>query len=268
MLEKLSSVLVDDDEAFPRRRAMECLTKWVTNRHPMMARILRPSKTVIDKSKNETFPTSNEVQDLEVASKSEATKTPSGCDIARSVRHACRDFDWEVKLRGLEFWEAVIEYFTGFKSGKISADTRKAKSGSVSGELVSDASDVETYQAEKCFKVLFDTGALNVLSEALNDCDHMVCEKALEVLTSLQHVAYPRNSTQEQCVQTSTEFQETLGKEFGLEKFKEVLKATDLPALVHSCEAADNALRTDPVSLIEDIILAAGQHEENLLDCY
>ena len=265
MLEKLSSVLIDDDEAFPRRRAMECLTKWVTNRHPMTARILRSNKTVIDQSKNETSPTSNEVQDLGVGSKSEATKTSSGCDIARSVRHACRDFDWEVKLRGLEFWEAVIDYFTGFKSGKISADRRKAKP-----ESVSDALNDESLQTdvEKRFEVLFDMGAMNVLSEALSDCDHMVCEKALEVLASLQHVVYSKDYTQEQWVKTSTEFQETLGKEFGLEKFKEVLQVTDFPALVHSCEAADNALRTDPVSLIEDIILAAGQHEENLLDCY
>lgn len=264
VLKKLLSVLVEDDEALPRRRVMECLTMWVTNRHPMTARILPPNKAVKNQSQTERFPTSDEVQDLGVGSQSEAMKAPSGFEIARSVCHACRDFDWEVKLRGLEFWEAVIDYFTGFKRNKLSAGTSKAKSAS-------DAKNDEGLQAggvEKCFEVLFDMGALNVLSEALNDCDHMVCEKALEVLATLQHVSYPENSTQEQCVKTSRDFQETLGKEFGLEKFKEVLRKTDLPALVQSSEAADNALRSDPVSLIEDILLAAEHHEENLLDCY
>lgn len=268
ILEKLSSVLLDDDEAFSRRRAMECLTVWVANRHPMISRILRCNKAV----QTERFPTSDEVQVLEVGRKSEVTKTPSGYEIARSVRHACRDFDWEVKLRGLEFWEAVIDCFTGFKTNNRSAGITKAKTGSLSGEeLVSDARNEESLQAggvEKCLEVLFDMRALNVLSEALNDCDHMVCVKALEVLASLQQVAFPKNSTLEQCVKTSTDFQEKLGKELGLEKFKEVLQATDLPALVQSCEAADNALRSDPVSLIEDILLAAEHHEENLLDCY
>ncbi|XP_078347834.1 integrator complex assembly factor BRAT1-like [Oculina patagonica] len=272
ILGKLSSVLVEDDEAFPRRRAMECLTMWITNRHPMTARIFPSNKAVDDQSQTERFPTSDEVQDLGVGSQSEATKTPSGFEIARSVCHACRDFDWEVKLRGLEFWEAVIDNFTGFKRNKLSAGTSKVKSGTLSGEeLASDAKNDKAFQAggiALCFEVLFDMGALDVLSKALNDCDHMVCEKALKILASLQHVAYPENSTQEQCVKTSRDFQETLGKGFGLEKFKEVLQGADLPALVQSCVAADNALRTDPVSLIEDILLAAEQHDENLLDCY
>lgn len=271
ILEKLSSVLAEDDEAFPRRRAMECFTVWITNRHPMIARILCCKKAVKDQSQTQGFPTSDEGQDLGVGNRSEATKTPSGFEIARSVCHACRDFDWEVKLRGLEFWEAVIDYFTQFKTNKESPGTAD-KAKSFSGEaLVSNASNDESLLeegVEKCFQVLFEMGALSVLSEALNDCDHMVCEKALEVLATLQRVAYRENSTQQRCVKTSRDFQETLGKGFGLEKFKEVLQATDIPALVQSCEAADSAIRSDPVSLIEDILLAAEHHEENLLDCY
>lgn len=265
-MEKLSSILVEDDEAFPRRRAMECLTQWVTNHHPMAARILLSNKLARDQSQTEKSPKSDEVQDLTVGSQSEATKTPSGFEIARSVCHACQDFDWEVKLRGLDFWEAVIDYFTGFKTNKESARTDKTKS--LTGETC-NGGKLRTGDVEKCFHVLFDMGALNVLSEALNDCDHMVCEKALEVLASLQHVAnLEGRSTIDQCVKTSRDFQETLGNSFGLEKFKEVLQVTDLAALAESCEAADSTLRSDPVSLIEDILLAAEHHDENLLDCY
>ena len=270
ILEKLSSVLVEDDEAFPRRRAMECFTVWITNWHPMIVRILRSKKPVKDQLQTEGFPTSDEGHDLRIGTQSEATKTPTVFEIGPSICHACRDFDWEVKLRGLEFWEAVIDCFTKFKANKESAGSEKAKS--FSGEaLVSKASNDESLREEgieKCFHVLFEMGALSVLSEALNDCDHMVCEKALEVLATLQRVGYREISTEERCVKSSRDFQETLGKEFGLDKFKKVLQATDIPELVQSCEAADNAIRSDPVSLIEDILSAAEHHDENLLDCY
>lgn len=235
----------------------------------MIARILGSKKPSEDQSQTDGFPTSDEGQDLGVGKQSEATKTSSGFEIARSVCHACRDFDWEVKLRGLEFWEAVIDYFTEFKTNRDSAGTDKAKS--FSGEaLVSNASNDESLQEgiEKCFQILCELGALSVLSEALNDCDHMVCEKALEVLATLQRVVYREISPLERYVKTSRDFQETLGKRFGLDKFKEVLQATDIPALVQSCEAADTAIRSDPVSLIEDILSASEHHEENLLDCY
>ena len=268
ILAKLSSILVEDDEAFARRRTIECFTLWITNRHPMIARILLSKKPAKDQSQTDGFRTSDEGQDLRVGDQSDAVKTPSRFEIASSVCHACRDFDWEVKLRGLEFWEAVIDYFTEFKASRESAGMDKAKSHS--GEAVSNASNDESWQEgiEKCFEILFEMGALSILSEALNDCDHMVCEKALEILATLQRVAYREDSTEERCLKTSRDFQETLGKGFGLEKFKEVLQATDIPALVQSCEAADNAIRSDPVSLIEDILSAAEHHDENLLDCY
>ena len=262
ILQKLSSILLEDDEAFPRRRAIECFSVWITNRHPITARILRSKKATKDQSQTEGFPTVYEGQDSGIGNQSEATKIPWEFDVAPSLCHACSDFDWEVKLRGLEFWEAVIDYFTEFKANKERAGTDKAKSFSGNHE------GLQEENVEKCFQILFEMGALNVVSEALNDCDHMVCEKALEVLATLQRVVYHENSTQEQCVKTSQDFQETLGKGFGLEKFIEVLLATDIPALVQCCEAADNAIRSDPVSLIEDILSAAERHDENLLDCY
>lgn len=261
---------MEDDEAFPRRSAIECFTVWITNRHLMIARILCSRKPAKDQSQTEGFPSSDEGHDLGVGNQSEATKTPSGFEIGPSVCRACRDFDWEVKLRGFEFWEAVIDYFTEFKTNRESAGRDKAKS--FSGEVLdchaSNDGSLQEEGIEKCFQILFEMGALSVLSEELNDCDHMVCEKALEVLATLQRVAYREFPTEERCVKTSRDFQETLGKGFGLEKFKEVLQATDIPALVQSCEAADNAIRSDPVSLIEDILSAAEHHDENLLDCY
>jgi hypothetical protein len=54
------------------------------------------------------------------------------------------------------------------------------------------------------------------------------------------------------------DFLESIRKDFGLEKFKIILQATDLPALT----------RSDPVSLIEDILMATSHGDQNLLDSY
>ena len=118
------------------------------------------------------------------------------------------------------------------------------------------------------FQLLFDMGALNILNEVLNDCDVMVCEKALEVLASLQDIANPEGMYNEQSIKTSWEFHESLGKSFDFEKFKDVLRSADFPSLTQSNEAADSLVRSDPVSFIQDIILAASHQDENLLDCY
>lgn len=266
ILEKLSTVLVEDEEAFPRRRAMECLTLWTRKRHPIAVRIIRSSKGVKDQSPTKGSPTCDDIQDLQLGNQSEqvgkqsvAAETTSRYGITtQRICRACQDFDWEVKLRGFEFWEAVICHITGLKPNKESTNTRNT----------CDGERLNKQDVDECLRVLFEMGALKIFSEALNDCDHMVCEKSLEVLGILRHITNQDNSIVEQWITTSGDFQEALGNGFGLEKFKEVLLETDLASVALSCEAADNALRSDPVSLLEDVLLAARHHEENLLDCY
>ena len=173
---------------------------------------------------------------------------------------SCHDFDWEIKLRGLEFWEAVIEFFTGVKTKKESANADKAKSGSLESMKPGKNGDL--------FQVLFDMGALNILSDALSDCDHLVCEKAIEILACLQGIWNPEKSDLEERVKTSWDFQKSIGSAFNLEKFKTILRTAEFSSLTQSTEAADSAVRSDPVSLIEDILMSPTHRDENLLDCY
>lgn len=57
----------------------------------------------------------------------------------------------------------------------------------------------------------------------------------------------------DRCVETSCDFLQSLTKDLSLENFKIILQATDLPALT----------RSDPVSLIEDILMAASEGDKN-----
>ena len=285
ILQKFLSILENDDEAFPRRRAIECLNLWVKASHPIVEKRLQLGKPHQSDSAStvgrnfisppwmrtnvellsagelsEGIPKSDDPEKLRFVSHSEGTKAPTKFEIARSVCHACKDLDWEVKLRGLEFWEAVIDSFISFQGSSREKASLRSKA-SVEEEI-----DVENMK--ELFQLLFDMGALNMLNEVLNDCDVMVCEKALEVLASLQNIANPEGMYNEQSIKTSWEFQESLGKSFDCEKFKDVLRSGDFPSLTQSNEAADSLVRSDPVSFIQDIILAASHQDENLLDCY
>ena len=51
-------------------------------------------------------------------------------------------------------------------------------------------------------------------------------------------------------------------------KSLKTFRSGDFSSLTQSTEAADSSVRSDPVSFIQDIILAASQQDENLLDCH
>ncbi|XP_074624417.1 integrator complex assembly factor BRAT1-like, partial [Acropora palmata] len=250
ILQKFLSVLENDDEAFPRIRVIEYLSLWVKARHPIVKKHLQLGKPYHQDSANATGRSRGSFGKYECTNEFE---------IARVVCHTCQNRDWEAKLRGLEFWEAVIDSFISFQGSREKAILMSKAS-------VEEEMDVENMK--ELFQLLFDMGALSILNEVLNDCDVMVCEKALEILASLRNIVNPEGIFNEQSIKTSWEFQESLGKSFDLKQFKEVLRSADFLSLTQSTEAADSSVRSDLVSFIKDIILAASHQDENLLDCY
>lgn len=276
LLEKLASVVVKDEEAFPRRNAVDCFTHWIQTRHPMAKKILHtdassrlnentPMDTISDDGNyTETIQRSADAQNM-----AEFCQVPQHSKIVQSLCHACQDFDWEVKLRGLEFWRAVTGFFSRSNAEKERVNTSETKS--FSEESAGHGCEVERAKAEvfdEVCQVLFNMGALDIMIAALNDCDHLVCEKTLEILGGLQVMSYPGNSTEEECIKTVRQLQDRLAKDFDVGNFMNVLRVIDFPALTQSIEAADSSVRADPVSLIEDILIAASHRDENLLDCY
>lgn len=284
ILEKLSYIIEMDDEAFPRRRAVECLTLLIQTRHPIAKRVLRgvessrrDNEIISTKTKSINEPYTDGIQSsIDARNLGDQTRpgfieASSLFGFFRSVCHACHDFDWEVKLRGLEVWGAVIGFFAGVKSNKEGVNRGEAKSFYDEATVCCDDGEggcPKPGEGNELFQVLYDLGALKILSEAVDDCDHLVCMKAIDILVVLQSVANLEKSCIDQCVKTTRDFQESLGEDFDLKKFKRILQATDFFALTQSTEAADSTVRSDPVSLIEDILVAASHGDENLLDCY
>jgi len=282
ILEKLVSVVEKDDEAFPRRNAVECFTLWILTRHPMTKRILRAHDfslqdhdntpmTIISNDGNFTEGNQGFSDVRNVGELNQSLENSKVYEFVQRLCCICQDFDWEVKLRGLEFWNAIIGYLSKSEENERVKSTATESCLEESSDCDSDRHRQLGGMAEKfdgLCQSLFDIGALGVLIAALDDCDHLVCEKALEILDNLQFMAFPEKGSMAKSIKTLRDFQDRLGETFSSSKCVEVLRMTDFQALTQSIEAADSTVRADPVSLIEDILTAASQRDENLLDCY
>lgn len=261
-MKKIALVLLEDDEAFPRRRAMSCLVRWVKVQHPVMRTILEPEEPgdQTTPGAEDTDPSYPERRFL----------------VAGSIYRACQDFDWEVKLLGIQFLEAVVGHFL-VRDGSIresidvtTLEDHKVFQTSLFTQRLKQTSAKSTVDfREGCLRILASMGACKILLDAVSDCDHMVCEEALLLLIKLKEFCFPEESCEYQ-VHTPEDFQGSLStcSKMSLDQFREILRNTNFTAALDSSTAADSTVRSDPVSFLEDILAAAGDHEENLLDCY
>ena len=254
---RVAGVLLEEDEAFPRRQAAACLVRWVKAGHTAVRAVLEPERR------------SNLSPD-----KYAQNPAPPGIKlthvVATGICRACQDFDWEVKLLGIQFYEAVVDHFIA--CGERKAETSeelpdRATFCRTSGRPAVTSPDLAR---EHCLCALASTGACGVLLQAVNDCDHMVCEAALLLLIRLKGFCFPEETSCEVLAQTAEEIQEYLSshREISLDEFRHVLEGTDFKAALRASTAADSSVRSDAVSFLEDILSAAADNEHNLLDCY
>ena len=302
MLNAVCGVLSDDPEAFPRRRALENLVLWVKNKHPIIEKLI-------------SCKDSKEEQDtVEGSLLKQTEETGSSQKYSNAISTICRasqDFDWEVKLLALDFWNAVVEYLgLPVNVGRLSSNPWEPSqtvasdhlspsffekdvkpTGSLSAlketkclndELERTAGvpestglsccDIDHKYLNECIKTLSNVGAARVILDAVGDCDHMVCEKALSLLIPLRCQWVRFGSLVGECtIRTSEDLRARLdknGKKVTVSEFGEILNETDFKAILESILPLDSSVRSDPVSFLEDILAAATEHKENLLDCY
>ena len=136
------------------------------------------------------------------------------------------------------------------------------------------------------------------LLKAVIDCDSLVCEKALKVISTLKDMdarAWEPKKTgsefqpirNENCCISSEEQpkepEETNRPIETLEQLEDVIKTSrvlsvgtfhailyrvDISILTTLCTAGDINVQKDPAGFLEDILVAARDHSDNLLDCY
>ncbi|XP_042293467.1 BRCA1-associated ATM activator 1 isoform X2 [Sceloporus undulatus] len=237
---RLLEILTKDTEGFPRRAVVGVFVEWLQEGHPDV--LAAP----------ELF-------------------------VSKAIQAVSGDLDWEVKVAGLEL-------------AKVFAAQTFARFGLV--ECPYTAYCLPSKNMPPCLPELLQTFCRVKLFEflfgALQDCDRPVCLKACQVL-----LAVKSKICKDSCLELGKRSElgdgaqqeempggtspsaliHTIGD--SAEKFLQhpeclptVLRSMDLEGLQRSLDLSSDHLERSPHSLLQDILSASGNVDENEADCY
>ncbi|XP_051994214.1 BRCA1-associated ATM activator 1 [Xyrauchen texanus] len=240
-LTQMMTILSEDTEGFPRRAVVKVFTSWLKGPHPV---------TALDQS------------------------------LSAVLSLGGNDFDWEVKIHTLELAEVLME-----KTLSCCPYTVQIYGSSEKTHLTQALSKLKEY------------GLFDLLFNSLFDCDRPVCERACSLLLKLRTLLFETadfdqgvlvlavcgsrwgdevqsihlnklHAEGSPCVanglNASGERMDAI-KDISLTR---ILQLLDLNEMQRTLSLSSDHVINSPRSLMEDIITAAQQSEENIVDCY
>ncbi|XP_051876872.1 BRCA1-associated ATM activator 1 [Pristis pectinata] len=173
------------------------------------------------------------------------------------------DLDWEVKLYSLELAEAFIDW--------------SAFNLSLNPYAIALPNNICSTQVRGFVQNLCDTGIFDILFHALWDCDRPVAQKACKILMKLKMIVSHADNIEiaknlNGYKPNSESFNSWLShNDLNLKNVNDVLEV--LIALDLECQHQHLACSSDHIesslrSLLQDILAAAENSEENDADCY
>ncbi|XP_070617382.1 BRCA1-associated ATM activator 1 [Erythrolamprus reginae] len=228
---RLLEILSSDTEGFPRRAAISVFVHWLKEGHP------------------------------------EALADPTRF-VSRALRAADGDLDWEVKINALELARVFIAQAFG--------ESGPAESSASLPKTLTDLADAS--------RLFCQTELPGFLFRALRDCDRPVALKACEVLLVLKSALCKRRlessplgdrgDLKEVLTETPSSILSLPAGEaaekdcWDPERLRLILESTDLEGVRRALDVSSDHLERNPQSLLQDILAAAGDGEENKVDCY
>ncbi|XP_061456310.1 BRCA1-associated ATM activator 1 isoform X2 [Rhineura floridana] len=237
---RLLEILSTDSEGFPRRAVIGVFIDWLREGHPDV--LADPEQFV-----------------------------------SRVIQAVNRDLDWEVKVTSLELANVFVAQTFGrfgVTECPYAADSSSASQPAHRLELL------QAFCRVKLFEFLFG---------ALRDCDRPVALRACEILLTVKSKICKDSCLEERRLELDNAAQlkeETLRGEASLcdltllidNSAKTIsqdpkclilfLETMDLEGLQRSLDRSSDHLEKSPQSLLEDILSAAGNAEDNEADCY
>ncbi|XP_063170763.1 BRCA1-associated ATM activator 1 [Candoia aspera] len=236
---RLLGILSLDSEGFPRRAVISVFVDWLKEGHP------------------------------------EVSAAPEEF-VSQVLQAVDGDLDWEVKIGALELVGIfVAQTFaqSGLREGSASAGPFCARPPVPLPDLL------QTFRQMKMFAFLF---------RALQDCDRPVALKACEVLLALKSNLCKDKRPEQQKSSPMREAawlkevpagapssllslpvgEAAEGASQDPERLHLLLESMDLEGLQTALDVSSDHLQQSPQSLLQDILSAAGNTEENKVDCY
>lgn len=163
---------------------------------------------------------------------------------------AASNFDWEVKLKGIFCWQKVLAL-------------------NCSETEMKNDEDIVAERKQNIRTVCERRGSL-IMVESINDCDQLVRVAAFKTLESIHdHLNQFTISTNRKDLTSCYEIEDREDFDFSSsDEFLRFLGRIDFKKLARSIQLADDDVVNNPSSLLNDIIAAAKDHDDNLLDCY
>lgn len=202
--------------------------------------------------------------------------------ILATLQHAAtKDFDWDVQLKALTFWEKFVEQEM---EGLLDSRDGDVLMVTETGQKRKSPDDTGVLQLlEKFHK----SGVLAVLLSALQDSDKSVGEKACQILitmkrnlTTLLNEDFTESTKKLKCGGNKKEVTESGGNNCNgvdtcvcapsVQSFLSVLNDHDLHKKLSVISQSSDEYVRNPMSLLEDILnsLSDEQNEDNVVDCY
>ncbi|XP_069125315.1 BRCA1-associated ATM activator 1-like [Argopecten irradians] len=174
------------------------------------------------------------------------------------------DFDWEVKMKLVEFWEMLINQELLMTDVKLPS---YAVQSSEKEQAIGTIQNIQELVKTKCFDCLL---------RLLDDYDQSVCEKACLLMIRLKD--YLADVLQDSLTSNSlAKKRKTDDSPTDMESIYEKLKALDLTCRLLQVSRTCDEYDKNPMSLLEDMLsyqtdrphdLTSPHHDTNAVDCY
>lgn len=189
------------------------------------------------------------------------------------VGKVSNDFDWEVKLKLITFWEMLTEKYLTKPDNSSTVLTPSYATGLLPS--LTTSSSGENSRAISGIQELVNTGCLDSLYTLLDDYDQSVCEQACvllqRVMDQMADVITPGSlPTESECSRTKQRKVDISDTKLNIAYRK--LESLDLKSRLLEVSASCDEYDKNPLSLLEDMLAycnkADPENEDNAVDCY
>ncbi|KAL3877154.1 hypothetical protein ACJMK2_034902 [Sinanodonta woodiana] len=243
VITKILSVLESDTEAFARRSAAEFIVSL--NKDEKM---LKLTEILTD-------------------------------NVFSTMNSAIKDFDWEVKLTVLQFWEDILQKQLGLQRSDDPVPPYLPLS------TVTRQPDLTKNELQRCFESLWRLGCWDTLMYAVDDYDITVVEKSCQTIQNLINTngkelrELEENWEEENLIHCAPKARHKLEGANGCSSEKQEwyqMRVTLQTLLKFKASDHKDCLQTtdmydkNPLDLLQDILLSctSTEEEENTIDCY